>query len=371
MPVPIAARAVAPKLPALTSIRAVAAWWVVLFHTKDHLAPYVPPAILRVLGSGYIGVDLFFVLSGFVIELNYGDRLDGGLAAYVNFLERRFARIYPLHFFILCAAVLYALLVFAHSGRLTPNYNFAYLPAHLLLIQAWGVDPQLRWNDPAWSISTEMAAYILFPLLAVGARSRRWPLAAQIAAIAALVALLWAGLRALGIVEIGQDVMRAGLWRCLCEFAIGGVLCAIFLRQQGRIGRLTPALLLLAAPVVGAVGLASGVSDIAFVPIAFALLVLGLAFANARGRTLLDARALVYLGDISYSTYLSHFLLLVLFKNFQPPGTLVPPLQLALYFISVAAASVLLHTFVETRAQRLLLERMGLRARRIDTVGAP
>ena len=69
MPAARAGPAVAIKLPALTSIRAVAAWWVVLFHTREHLVPCLPRNVVGVLGSGYIGVDLFFILSGFVIHL--------------------------------------------------------------------------------------------------------------------------------------------------------------------------------------------------------------------------------------------------------------------------------------------------------------
>jgi peptidoglycan/LPS O-acetylase OafA/YrhL len=372
MPAARAGPAVAIKLPALTSIRAVAAWWVVLFHTREHLVPYLPRNVVGVLGSGYVGVDLFFILSGFVIHLNYGDRLvGGGRSAYIDFLKRRFARIYPLHFAILCAAVAYAALIYVHSGRLTANYNFAYLPAHFLLIQAWGIDPLLRWNDPAWSISTEALAYLLFPLIAVVARPARWPLPAQIAAIGALLLALWLGLRLLGISEIGSAVMRGGLWRCLTEFSIGAVLCAIYRQYATTVVRGVPPLLLAAATLIAGAGLALRASDIVFVPAAFAFLVLGLAFANARGRTLLDMPVLIYLGDISYSTYLSHFMLLVLVKNFQRPGHLIPLVQLVGYFGAVALASVLLYKFLEIPAQRRLLDRMGLRTPKLVPVGAP
>lgn len=364
------ARERAPKLPALTSIRAVAAWWVVLFHTKEHLAPFLPRLVLGVIGAGNLGVDLFFVLSGFVIALNYAERMDGGWPSYVDFLKRRFARIYPLHICVLAAMVLYAILVYARSGHLTPNYDFAYLPAHILLVQAWGIDPLLRWNDPAWSISAEMMAYLLFPAI-VRLRLRRWPIAAQVAAIAGLIVLLRGCFAALGLDQIGENVMRAGLWRCLCEFTIGAILCAIFLAQRRSAGRWVPTLLIVGSACVAAAGLALELNAIIVVPIVFALLVLGLAFANARGRTILDAPLLVYLGDISYSTYLVHFFVLVLLKAPLRPGALIPPAELAAYFVLVLIGSMLLYARVELPAQRELLARLGLRARSPVPVGAP
>ena len=364
-------RAVGHKLPGLTSVRAIAAWWVVLFHTKEQLTPLLPVWTLRVIGSGYIGVDLFFILSGFVIELNYGDRLAGGVRAWAEFLKRRFARIYPLHFAVLCAMAVYALLIYAHSKHLTANFDFSTLPAHFLLVQSWGVDSALRWNDPAWSISAEMMAYLLFPLTAVGARPRLWPIQVGLLSIVALISLLWLGFRLAGLRDIGQGVMSVGLLRCLIEFTIGIVLCGIFLARRDRVGHRIPVALIGGAVGVAVAGVALGISDLISVPLVFSLLILGLAFAGARGRTILDVAPLVYLGDISYSTYLSHFFLLVVVKSFQTAGARISPGWLVAYFAVVAVASVLLYDFVEVPAQRVLLEHMGLVRRRADGLVAP
>lgn len=365
------ARAAKPKLSGLTSVRAIAAWWVVLFHTREQFAAISSAWVLRVIGSGYIGVDLFFILSGFVIELNYGGRIAGGFDAWAEFLKRRFARIYPLHFVVLCAMVSYALVVYAHSGRLTANFDFSTLPAHFLLVQSWGVDSALRWNDPAWSISAEMMAYLLFPFTAFLARPRNWPLAVQLFAVVTLVGLLWLGLRIAGVSEIGQGVSLVGLWRCVTEFAIGVTLCGIFLARRDRIPAQVPLALLLGAIALAIAGVALDISDAISVPLAFSLLILSIAFASARGRTILDAAPLVYLGDISYSTYLAHFFLLVLAKGFLTTARPMPLALLLAYFASVAVASVLLYRFVEVPAQRLLLEQMGLVRRRADRVATP
>ena len=95
---------------------------------------------------------------------------------------------------------------------------------------------------------------------------------------------------------------------------------------------------------------------------------MSIAFAGARGRTILDAAPLVYLGDISYSTYLAHFFLLVMVKNFQTAGAHMTPAWLMAYFVTVAVASVLLYRLVEIPAQRIILERMGLIPRRADVL---
>ena len=82
----------------LTGLRGVAAWWVVLYHFNELLPVSVHGWPTALLGRGYLAVDLFFILSGFIIAYNY---LDGFSAfdprKYLHFLGVRIARIYPLH----------------------------------------------------------------------------------------------------------------------------------------------------------------------------------------------------------------------------------------------------------------------------------
>ena len=91
-------------IPALTSIRGIAAWWVVLYHFREHLPSGCPEWLLALTAHGYLAVDLFFILSGFVLALNYAESLPGDLAGATGFYRLRFARIYPLHFVILCCS---------------------------------------------------------------------------------------------------------------------------------------------------------------------------------------------------------------------------------------------------------------------------
>lgn len=89
------------ELRALTGMRGIAAWLVVLYHIRLSVAG-LPHSVVAVLAKGYLAVDFFFLLSGFVIWLSWGERLRrGGIGAVPGFLWRRLARIWPLHLFML------------------------------------------------------------------------------------------------------------------------------------------------------------------------------------------------------------------------------------------------------------------------------
>ena len=214
------ARRAVPELRALTGARGIAAWLVVLFHLRLSIAG-LPGWAGAVLAQGYLAVDFFFLLSGFVLWLNYAPRLRaGGIAAVPGFLRRRIARIWPLHLFILGGALALALMLRA-TGRATPQFPMAELPLHILLVQNWGFTRALAWNDPAWSISCEFAAYLLFPAIAMAVDWRRLPVAARLAVLAAMFAALDAILTRAGATTLGDDIPRLGLVRCLIEFAAG------------------------------------------------------------------------------------------------------------------------------------------------------
>src|SRR5512135_599191 len=91
----------AKDIPSLTGLRAFAAWWVVFFHCS-FLLPAALPKVYWFARLGYLGVDLFFVLSGFIISYNYWDKLASfSVKAYREFLWLRLARLYPVHLFTL------------------------------------------------------------------------------------------------------------------------------------------------------------------------------------------------------------------------------------------------------------------------------
>ncbi len=343
-------------LDALTGIRGIAAWMVVLYHIRLSLAALLPGWTIAVFARGYLAVDLFFMLSGFVLWYNYADRLrERNLVAAGSFMWRRIARIWPLHLFIL--AVFSALVaVFAATGRNTGGYPLGELPLHVLLLQNWGWTGALAWNHPAWSISTELAAYLLFPLAVGAARWEHLPSMA-LAGLAAVLLFAVHMLFALnGDTGLGDEIPRLGLWRCLLEFALGNLLCIAWQKWRGS-GYIAGAASL-ACGLALATGYILALPETAFVPLTFATGLLALASGKGRLTSLLGGTTLRYLGEISYSTYLAHFLLFILFKLLFVDASLqLGWAGFAGFLALVLAASAVLYHGVEKPAQRWLNRR--------------
>jgi peptidoglycan/LPS O-acetylase OafA/YrhL len=342
-------------LPALTGIRGLAAWFVVLYHIRVGAVSYLPAEASFVLSKGYLAVDLFFMLSGFVLWLNYSDRLRrDGLSAVPKYLARRVARVWPLHLFILALTVAYASLVAAAGDLNTVHYPWTELPLHVLLIHNWGFTGALTWNDPSWSISGEAAAYLLFPLIVLAADWRRLSPAWAIAALLILAILLAAAMGWNGAFILDRDIPRFGLLRALTQFTMGTIVCALWKRWRASP---RPAAALAGALVAGALllGLGAGAPETLVVPLFLAGLLLGLALTADRPGNPLAARPIRYLGEISYSTYLVHFLLYIVFKIlFVEDPANVPPMLVGLFLLLTFLASAALYHGVERPAQRAM-----------------
>ena len=334
------------ELRSLTAARGIAAWLVVVYHIRSGM-PWLPEGLMAVAHKGYLAVDFFFLLSGFVIYLSaHRAFLREGQAAIVPFLMRRAARIYPLYGFMLGLTVLFVIAVQAHGG-LAEGYPWRELPLHILMMQNWGLTEALSWNHPAWSISAESAAYLFFPLLVLWtplARARRSNLLVAMIVTLALLALV---MEASGAVSLGTDIPRFGLIRCLAEFACGALLCAFWLR--GPDGE--PKALALSAGgtmLFWGLGLSGYASEIWVFPAGAACLILTLAHASALPGNPLHWRGFQWLGEISYATYLSHFMLYIWFKiAFVADARDVPPIAIGAFLLLTLAASALLHYKVE------------------------
>ena len=340
-----------PELRALTSMRGIAAWFVVLYHIRYSIAG-LSPGMVAVLGKGYLAVDFFFLLSGFVIWLAWHDRLrSGGQAAVPAFLLKRVARIWPLHLLLLGGAVMLALLL-AVTGHADPQaYPFAELPLNVLLLHGWGMTRELAWNVPSWSISVELAAYLAFPVLVVALDWRHLPSAVLLIVSASLLLLLHLGFATHGATTLGHDIEHLGIVRCLVEFGVGTILCALWQRWRER--SVLAALVAMAVMAAALVGWAAGTPETLAVPIAFAAGLLLLALTAGGRHHPLEGRALHMLGEISYATYLSHFLLFVVFKlALVDDARDVPPVLIALYLALVLCASFALYHLFEKPAQR-------------------
>jgi peptidoglycan/LPS O-acetylase OafA/YrhL len=343
------------QLPTLTGIRGIAAWMVVLFHVRVGIESQLPEAMIRILAKGYLAVDLFFLLSGFVLWLNYADRLRGtGAGGGARFMARRIARIWPLHLFILGWAAAFAL-VLALTGRADPDqFPWAEFPFHLLLVQNWGFSQALHWNDPAWSISCEFAAYLLFPLLVAATDWRGFSSAALILLLILLALTLHLVMVGGGQSTLGDDIVHFGLPRALVEFTMGTLVCVLWTRWQSHPNGPRAGVVLAGAALLAAL-LSGSCPETLGVPLFFAAMLLVISLTAPGPANPLSWPRIHYLGEISYATYLVHFLLYILFKIlFVGDPEAVPLPLVALFLMMVLGASIALHHIVERPAQRAL-----------------
>jgi peptidoglycan/LPS O-acetylase OafA/YrhL len=297
-------------LPSLTPLRGIAALWVVIYHyniwaPNAHLDAHSP-----IVGKGYLAVDLFFMISGIVMtHVYHHDFLRDVRGNYFRFLGARVARLYPLHLLILLLFLATALSSRTADYVATGDFNPIPLTgarsisaffANLLMLQ--GVNAgDLSWNYPAWTISIEFIAYLLFPLLLPAI----WEASPKLKAVLTAVLLgLLSYLMLLTNDYFNQWDGPTTLLRCLPEFVLGMLLYSLFC--SGRFHRLIAT----DAAAIGTLGAAlillqTGLSDFLTV-VVFALLLLAAVGNDGRMTRLLNIGPLVWLGEISYSLYLAH-----------------------------------------------------------------
>ena len=149
----------------LTPLRGIAALWVVVFHFSEIVAKFVSTRYSLLLTKGYLMVDLFFILSGFIMIHVYRKKFQSGVSVknFREFIVARFARVYPLHFFTLMILIL----LVALSGGWNIVQDPKAISTNLLLIHSFGIHKIFTWNVPSWSISAEWWAYMVFPIIVV------------------------------------------------------------------------------------------------------------------------------------------------------------------------------------------------------------
>lgn len=211
-----------PALPALTSVRFLLALGVVLFHY--HLQwSWNDMAVTGLFNRARLGVDVFFILSGFVLTHAYRDAIGAGRLDYPRFLIARLARIYPAHIAVLALVGAMVGAASVLGAQFDPRYyNLPGLFATLLLVQAWTPGWVFaEWNGPSWSLSAEWFAYLAFPVYAaLGYALRRRPLV-----LLALAGLLFIALDLAYQALFGDILVRAesqlGVLRIIPAFLYG------------------------------------------------------------------------------------------------------------------------------------------------------
>ncbi|WGM41076.1 acyltransferase [Caulobacter sp. NIBR1757] len=295
----------AAHIKPLTGLRFFAAMWVVLYHYWPNLQVGAGSALVEpaLIGKGYLGVELFFTLSGFILCHVYLESFGEGRFRYGAFLWNRLARVYPLHLATLLGVMALGVGATAAGFAIDANIlSWESLPANLLLLQAWGAAPQAAFNHPSWSISAEWFAYLTFPLFAWAAwrlRHRAW-LGAGLAL--GFMAVLYPVYTALTGESLTEATIHWGILRIVPCFALG---CAMHgLWRAGAVKTLRAGAVGAAFMGAGALMVAvSGAPDLLAVA-GFGGLILCLAGMAEHGSRFASGQTSVYLGEISYSVYM-------------------------------------------------------------------
>jgi peptidoglycan/LPS O-acetylase OafA/YrhL len=291
------------QLQSLTPLRGMAALWVVLYH---YIFVYLPTLhtehYSHILQKGYLAVDMFFLLSGFVMTHVYHRVLIEDVAGqYWNFLSARIARLYPLHLSVLGLLVATALTARMLDYATTGTFQAIPLEgANLFMLQGLKAS-SLSWNYPAWSISVEFMAYLAFPFF-LSASWRAGMVVKLILAIALLSALVWFAV--LTRDDFNQWDGPRTLLRCLPEFMLGTLLYSTF-RNKVCVSLFARDGVMLGIAAIAALCLHVGAPDLLIV-LVFALVILAAVANNGKFAEVLNVAPLVWLGEISYSLYLIH-----------------------------------------------------------------
>jgi peptidoglycan/LPS O-acetylase OafA/YrhL len=197
-----------PVMPALTGLRAFTATNIVFFHfwNPAWFGPLAP-----MMDNGYVGVNFFFLLSGFILTYNYADRQAVDQFHNRQFWRTRVSRLYPVY--LLGLLISCPILELEWTHRTHANF-FLGLSLTAIMQQGWSPELAMFWNTPAWTLSCEVVFYLLFPLLL----AIKWPrstgkllviltalwLASQV------LPLLYMWVRPDGLVPINR--MSSGYW---------------------------------------------------------------------------------------------------------------------------------------------------------------
>lgn len=295
----------------LTGVRFFLALGVVFFHYQ--LFWVLPVEAAPLLNRARLGVDIFFILSGFILTHVYltGDQPP----SYWRFISARFARVYPAHFIILMgvlALILGANLVGVHIDH--ANFSVFSFFTSLFLVHAWfPTQDMANWNGPSWSLSAEWFVYLCFPVFAwIGLRWRERPLW-----LIGLAIGLFAGLDVAYQTLFGPILTEAqenlGIMLVVPEFIYG--IGLYFLGQKINLDRLQASIFAFSMTILLLTAMHFHADDRLVVGIAGPfVLSLGL-LAKSGQRSFLSHKWMQFGGEASFALYLMHMPILMVWRN--------------------------------------------------------
>ena len=354
----------------LDGLRGVAALMVVAFHLFE---AHAESRFTQIINHGYLAVDFFFVLSGFVIGYAYDDRLRS--MSTMEFFRRRLIRLHPM---IVAGMVIGALMFYAQTSPIFPKIQdtpvwlmlvvmvigITLIPVGALLdIRGWYEMHPL--NGPAWSLFYEYVANILYALFV---RKFSKTVLALCVLVAGCVLVHYCVTGPNGDVIGGWSIepaqMRIGVTRLLYPFFAG-----LLLSRVVAVGRYKYAFLLSSAIIIAALAMPriggptdlwkNGLYEALCIIFVFPLVV----YIGASGevRTRLGTRICGFLGMISYPIYIIHYPFVYTYTAWvaktKTPLADALPVTVGTFLICITVAYICL-TFYDIPIRQLLNKRL-------------
>lgn len=304
-------------LSSLTALRGIAALLVAVFHFEMAVARFVPAAQSMFFEKCYLMVDLFFLMSGFIMLHVYSSEFKNNIQAksLKNFLVARFARVYPLHLFsLLLLVVIVRWLTDWGNPPILLEQPADILP-NIFLLHSFGFTKIYSWNIPSWSISAEWAAYLLFPIIALCINKKK---AITVILLALLIVAAYYSIMyllprknpinpAIPVPHNLNTTFDYGYIRGIAGF-ITGILIYLLYEVRAVKKAFSSDIVSLLIILSITISMHFALND-SLTVLLFAMLVLSFTANNGRIAKFCNRKILQFLGDISYSVYLMQIFL--------------------------------------------------------------
>jgi len=333
----------------LTGIRAVAAWWVVSFHTRGMIPAFLW-VVIQFANFGFMGVDLFFVLSGFVISYNYADKgITDSAKNWKQFMYMRFARLYPVHLFTLLVSLSFFLsmkLIHVKTTKDFSGWTATTFTTNIFMVHAWLPYVHDSWNNASWSISCEWFVYLLFPILS-------WIFYKRLNLAGALAGAFAMAIVPALILTLNPTAPFSTLIKVVFEFTSGCLAFSAYklLKNNRNLFKIKVGIWCL-IPLVIFTWFYLQTHNVGVAPewlaCIFPLVVVNLSLRESNRWSFLSSRVMLMWGRASYSLYMTHNVTLWLLKAFvhERPG-LANLVVYAVWLVTIATVAYLTYRFVE------------------------
>ncbi|MET4878796.1 acyltransferase [Morganella morganii] len=331
----------------LSSIRFFAALFVLLSHlgflSNTNISFFM-------INEGFIGVTLFFILSGFILSYSYQDRLSNKTISISEFYIARIARIYPLH--------IITLLISIHFFTINITGITIFL-SNILLLQAFIPHPDYYFslNAPSWSISVEMFFYLLFPLF-IKLNNRTLLLLSFTIIFVKIIIAIFSD-------ELQHAMLYISPLLRLPDFLIGILIYRLRKNYPLELPRHTTNILQFTSIIIlfvfvfmsDKINIAHRYDIYYIIPMG--LIIFSLSFNSGVIADILSYRTIVYLGEASFSLYMTHQLIIRYLVEINEKYNILPIVYFFIFVIlTCIITSLLFYKFIEKPIKKIFFQKM-------------